>query len=97
MSSRLESTRRELTNFSQQTSTYAHQLAQIEEQLAQTLAPEERAALEDRARDIKVEMKTVAAREQDARTREVEAFQIWQQEEARWNDLIARLQQLAQR
>jgi hypothetical protein len=42
-------------------------------------------------------MKVVAMREQEARAREAEMLQTWQQEEARWNDLIARLQQIVSR
>ena len=42
-------------------------------------------------------MKAVAAQEQQARMREAEMLQAWQQEEARWNDLIARLQQIVER
>jgi chromosome segregation ATPase len=94
---RLETARRELVQLSQQTSTYTHQLAQIEEELPVTTDAEERKALEDRIKDIKLEMKVVAGREQDARTRETEMLQAWQQEDARWNDLIGRLQQIVER
>ena len=94
---RLESARRELVNLSQQSSTYTHQLAQIEEDLPRTTGPEERAALEDRIKEIKLEMKVVAMREQEARAREAETLQTWQLEEARWNDLISRLQQIVAR
>ena len=94
---RLESARREITNFTQQTSTYAHQLAELEEQLPITTDPEERKSVDERIQEIKLEMKVVAGREQEARTREAEAAHAWQQEEARWNDLIARLQGLLER
>ena len=52
---------------------------------------------EDRSKGLKLEMKAVAAQEQQARTHEAEMLQAWQQEEARWNDLIARLQQIVER
>jgi chromosome segregation ATPase len=45
---RLESARRELVGLSQQSSTYTHQLAQIEEDLPRTTDPEERARDESR-------------------------------------------------
>ena len=94
---RLETARRELVNLSQQSSTYTQQLAQIEEDLPRTTDPEERTALEDRIKDIKLEMKVVAMREQEARAREAEMLQAFQLEEARWNDLISRLQQIVAR
>jgi hypothetical protein len=46
---------------------------------------------------LKLEIKTIAVQEQQARTREAEMVQAWQQEEARWNDLLARLQQIVER
>ena len=42
-------------------------------------------------------MKSISAQEQQARTREAEMMQAWQQEDARWNELIARLQQIVER
>jgi hypothetical protein len=95
--SRVENARRELVTLSQQTSTYAHQLTQSEEELPLTTDPDERKAIEDRIKEIKLEMKVVAGREQEARTREAETLQAWQQEDARWNDLIGRLQQIVER
>jgi hypothetical protein len=62
-----------------------------------TTDPSERKAIEERIKEIKLEMKAVAGREQEARTRETEMLQAWQQEDARWNDLIGRLQQIAER
>jgi hypothetical protein len=97
VTSRVETARRELVTLSQQTSTYTHQLAQNEEELPLTTDPDERKAIEDRIKEIKLEMKAVAGREQEARTREAEMLQAWQQEDARWNDLIGRLQQLVER
>ena len=97
VTSRLEEARRQITNFSQQTSVYAQQLSEIDEQLPRTTDSDERTALEDRSKEIKFEMKAVAAREQEARTREGEALHAFQLEEARWNDLIARLQGIVER
>lgn len=97
VTSRLEDARRQITNLSQQSASYANQLAGIDEELAGTTDPAERAAIEGRAREIRLEMKTVAAREVEARTRETDMLHAWQQEEARWNDLIARLQGIVER
>jgi hypothetical protein len=97
VTSRLENARRELVTFSQQSSTYAHQLAQNEEELPLTTDPGERKQIEERIKEIQLEMKAVAGREQEARTREAEMLQAWQQEDARWNDLIGRLQQIVER
>src|SRR5687767_11241722 len=97
VTARLESARREIIGLSQQASTYAHELAQIQEDLPLTPDPEERKVLEQRIKDIALETKAVAGREQEARAREAEMAQAWQQEDARWNDLIARLQQIVDR
>ena len=80
-----------------QSANLATQMASIEEDGSRATDAHERAALEDRSKEIKAAMNRVAGQEQLARTRELEASQLWQQEEARWNDLIVRLQEIATR
>ena len=97
VTTRLDAARTELDAIARQSTAHANQVAILEEQIPKTTDPNERAAVEDRSKGLKIEMKAVAAQEQQARTREAEMLQAWQQEEARWNDLIARLQQLVER
>lgn len=97
MTTRLDAARTELDAIARQSTAHANRLAVLEEQIPKISDPNERAALEDRSKGLKIEMKAVAAQEQQARTREAEMLQAWQQEEARWNDLIARLQQIVER
>jgi chromosome segregation ATPase len=97
VTTRLDAARTELDAIGRQSTAHANHLAMLEEQIPKISDPNERAALEDRSKGLKTEMKAVAAQEQQARTREAEMLQAWQQEEARWNDLIGRLQQLVER
>jgi len=97
VTARLDGARRELDTMSQRSIEHANQLARLEEEIPRLSEPNERAAFEDRSRGLKLEMKAIATQEQQARTREAEMLQAWQQEEARWNDLIARLQQIVER
>jgi hypothetical protein len=94
---RLDAARKELETIARQSTHHASQLALLEEQIPKISDPIERAAFEDRSRNLKLELKAVVAQEQQARTHEAEMLQAWQQEEARWNDLIARLQQIVER
>ena len=96
VTSRLDAARKELDGISKSSIGLGQQLAQLEADIP-TLDANERRAFEGRAREIKLDMKTIAAQEQQARMREAEMLQAWQQEEARWNDLIARLQQIVER
>jgi chromosome segregation ATPase len=97
VTTRLDAARKELEAVARQSTNHASHLAGLEEQIPKISDPNERAALEDRSKSLKLEMKAVAAQEQQVRIREAEMVQAWQQEEARWNDLIARLQQIVER
>ena len=97
VTARLDAARKELDAIAQQSAAHVSQLTALEAQLPQMTDPPERLAFEDRVRGLKVELKTVATQEQQARTRENEMLQTWLQEEARWNDLITRLQQIVAR
>ena len=97
VTTRLDAARKELDTIARQSTEHADHMAGLEEQIPKTSDPNERAAFEDRSKGLRIEMKAVAAQEQQARTREAEMLGAWQQEEARWNDLIARLQQIVER
>ena len=97
VTARLDAARRELEGFAQQSREHANALANLDAAIPQVADPAERLALEDRSKGLKFELKNNAEREQQARMREAEMLQAWQQEEARWNDLIARLQEIVQR
>jgi len=96
VTARLDAARKELDAIAQESAAHGNQLAALETQLPQITDPQERLAVEDRTRGLKLELKTVAARDQAAKVREAEVLQAWHQEDARWNDLIARLQQIVQ-
>ena len=97
VTTRLDAARKEVEDAAQRSTEHANQLARIEEEVPRISDPNERAAVEHRSRDMKAEIKAIAAQEQQARAREAEMLQAWQQEEARWNDLIVRLQQIVER
>ncbi len=97
VTTRLDEARRELGAAAQRAVATSNELARLEEAIPHLADPNERMAVEDRTKSLKLESKNIATQEQQARTHEAEMLQAWQQEEARWNDLIARLQQIAQR
>ena len=97
VTARLDDARRELQEITQQSRAFANELAAIDAATARMAAdPAERLALEDRSKSLKLELKSTAEQEQQARVHEADMMQAWQQEEARWNDLIARLQQIVE-
>jgi hypothetical protein len=96
VTTRLDAARKELDAVGQQSIHHTNELAMLDEAILKISDPNERAAVEDRSKGLKLEMKSMAAQEQQARTREAEMVQAWQQEEARWNDLIARLHQIVE-
>ena len=97
VTARLDGARKELEAIAHQSTERANHLAELEAHILKVSDPNEHAAIEDRTRGLKLEMKASSTREQQARAREADVLQAWQQEEARWNDLIARLQQLLER
>ena len=96
ITARVDMARKEREAAVEQSSATARELARLEAGAPRATDPVERIALEQRTQELKVQMKSIATQEQESRAREAEMIQTWQQEEARWNDLIARLQQIAQ-
>ena len=97
VTTRLDAVRKEVDATTQRSTDHATRLARLEKALELVTDPNERTAIEDESRGLKLAIKTISAEEQQARVREAEMLQAWQQEEARWNDLIARLQEIVQR
>ena len=96
VTARLDAAHQQRESVAAQSIMTARELAQMEAVSGRTTNPAERAAIEQRVEELKLQSKTLVAHEQEARTNEADMTQAWQQEEARWNDLIARLQQIAQ-
>jgi hypothetical protein len=96
VTARLDAARKELDAIAREATAHSNEAAALEAHLTRTNDPNERAAVEERASQLKLQSKVMTSREQEARMREAEILQAWQQEEANWNNLIARLQQVVQ-
>jgi len=92
--SRLDIVRRELEGLGNRAREITQQAASIEAALPQETDPVKRRQLEDEQKGNKMESERNAAQEQQVRSREAEAYQTAQTEEARWTELISRLEQL---
>jgi hypothetical protein len=97
VSARLDAARRDLDAMTVRSRDIATQLATIDDELPRVTEPTKRAALEDMNRELKTQQGTFGLREQQARSREGELSQELQVEDARWTDLISRLDQLIKR
>jgi hypothetical protein len=92
--SRLDAVRRELDTITTNARELTQNAAALDTALSQEADPAKRQQLEQQIRDQKVELERMAAQEQQLRAREGEADQATQTEEARWTELISRLEQL---
>lgn len=92
--SRMDAVRRELEIVVNRGRDAAQGAADDEALLTRESDPERRRKLELSYRQVKREVERLAAEEQQIRSREAEVYQALQTEEARWNDLVARLEQL---
>ena|SRR5437868_7930313 len=97
VTTRLDSARKELEAATARSHEIASHLANIEAELPRVTEPQRRAALEDANRSLKMEQETVGLKEQQARNRDGELSQALQLEDARWSELISRLEQLIKR
>ena len=97
VATRLDSARKELETATTRSHDITWRLANANDELPRVTEPERRTQLEDFIRQLKHELRTVGAQEQQARTRESELYQALQLEESRWTDLISRLEQLTKR
>jgi hypothetical protein len=91
---RLDAVRRELEALGNSTRELTQNVGVMEAALPQETDPVRRRALEQQLRDQKQELERLAAQEEQIKARETEAYQSSQSEEARWTDLINRLEQL---
>jgi hypothetical protein len=91
---RLDAARRELEAVSGRARELAQQAATLEALVDQETDPVKRRKFEEGLRDTQYEAKKFAAQEQQVRNRETEAYQASQTEEARWTELISKLEQL---
>jgi hypothetical protein len=90
---RLDATRRELADAVMHTAE-ANRLVKM---FQGDTAPEDREEAASLMKMFKPQADAAARREQELRTREAELLQAYQTEEARWMDLMARLEQSTKR
>jgi putative cell wall-binding protein len=91
---RLDGARRELEGLTNNEREIAQNTAASDLALTQETDPAKRREFEVALRAMKQDAERVAAQLQQVRTREAEAYQAEQAEEARWTELIGRLEQL---
>lgn len=96
VATRLDAARKELDTATVRSREIATQLTNIDDALPRATEPR-RVELEEANRQLKAEHASVGMQEQQARSREGELSQALQLEEARWSDLISRLEQLIKR
>jgi hypothetical protein len=91
---RLDTIRREIEGTGNQARVFADEVVALDARVSEESDPERRRVLEAQMRASKQQSERFAAQEQALRNREGEIIQAAQTEEARWNELIARLEQL---
>ena len=97
LGSRLDAARKELSDVTIRSTELASQLEEMQAEILRTTEPQRRAQLQDAHQGLSFEQKRIALQEQQARSREAELSQASRLEEARWADLINRLEQLIQK
>jgi chromosome segregation ATPase len=97
VANQLDRVRKDIDAASDRSQVLATQLTSFEDMLSQATEPPRRAELENRIRAVSSEQKRASLQEQQARNREAEISQALQLENARWSDLISRLEQLIKR
>lgn len=97
VAARLDAARKDLDAVTVRSRQMSAELAGTEDALPRATNPEVRIQLDLQGRALKQELETVAVQEHLARSREAELQQQLQAEDARWADLISRLEQLIKR
>jgi hypothetical protein len=97
VASRLDVSRRELDGMAVRGRQMAAEMANLENALPQVTDPKQRAEVEQQARVMKLELDSLALQEQQTRNREAELSQTLQLEEARWTEIISRLEPATKR
>ncbi len=94
LATRVDAAKRELDALSLQTKQMTAELNSTEGEATRSTQPELRTRYEMQSRALKYELERLAPQLQQAQSREAELAHMLQTEEARWTDLIARLEQL---
>jgi hypothetical protein len=94
VAARLDAARKDLDAASVKSRQMSAALAGTEDALPRVTNPEVRTQLDQEGRAIKQQLESLVLQEQLARSRETELLQMLQVEDARWTDLISRLEQL---
>jgi hypothetical protein len=97
VATRVDVARKELDAVTLRSREIAARLANIADLVPRIADPRERAELEEQTRALKMEQDSIAFKEQQARSRDAELSQMLQFEDARWTDLISKLEQLVKR
>ena len=97
VTSRLDATRRELADAAARSREAAIRVSNAQTEAVEAKRPEEREEAADMVHMFKEQVDAAAAREQALRAREAELLQAWQAEEARWAELITKLEQSVKR
>jgi len=97
MAARADTARRELDAAILRLGEIEGNLAEIADALQRVTDPGERRTLEQVSRDLKIEQDRVVVRQQQAQNRDSEVSQLLQVEDARWTELVSRLEQLMKR
>ena len=94
---RLDAARKELDALTVQSQQLAAELSGNDDRAAHSEKPELKAEFEMQARALKHELARLGPQLQQAQNREGELSHMLQAEEARWTDLIAKLEQLVKK
>ena len=96
VAARLDVTRRELDRLTAESRQVAAEVTNNEDEM-QTAKPEHRSQLQMSVKFLQQHAEKLAGQLQQAQARELEAAQLLQAEEARWADLVGRMEALIKR
>lgn len=97
VNARLEKAHADTLAASKELQAASDQWAELQRHLAENITPQDRADLAPYAKALKAATDAAADREGQARIRENELLTMFQTEESRWQELIARLEALVKR
>jgi len=97
LTSRLDAVRTQLAGAASQTRQFASYLATAQAEVRDAKTADERAQAAGMVDMFKQQADTAAAQEQQLRDRESQLVQSFQAEEARWTDLVTKLEQLVRK
>jgi len=97
VSSRLDSVRGQLASAAAQTRQFATYLATAQTEVREAKTADDRAQAAGMVEMFKQQSDAAAAQEQQLRDREADLLQAFRAEEARWTDLVTKLEQLVRK